>query len=481
MTGALSDDLTKRAWEATAQVVAAHLTMLRDVSILDEAAMAALLDTVETVNRSTPTARSLNAMLREFEQRVDAMSPPEVRGAHNVGRGSADTLSTVTRLVIREDLVSLAASSNDLRARLLSLTEANVVSLVAAHIDGQPAQPTTIAHLLGGVIGPLQRASDWLRIAFESVNQSPMGAAALASTGFEIDPARTADLLGFGRPVENAYDAVSASDHVVEALNAARMLVAPVSRILEELLQWIRSQPDAIQLGEEWQASDPSLPQFEYPEGLLALAKEASDVERMAASLSSAIARTPYGPVFGPDSDALLAASDAITTALGVLDRTAKLFSDGLRFNRAVLANRAGKGMITSSDLADFLMLEEQLPPSAAQAIATSATASAREEGREASGITPELIDSAALLIIGRELRVEFETISRYLAPRRFIERRALPGGPAPSAMRAYLEAARTKLDEDRRWQTEVAARVEEAKRPSPCEDPYPVLTDRSL
>jgi argininosuccinate lyase len=468
MTGRLSDDLIKRAWAATAHIFAAHLTMLRDVSILDEAALAALLDAVDSVAHSMPAARSLSPMLREFEQRVDTISPPEVRGAHHVGRGSADTLATATRLVIRADLISLAGSANNLRATLLDLAGANVFSLVAAFAEGQPAQPTTIAHLLSGVIDPLRRASDRLRIAFEAVNQSPMGAAALASTGFEIDPNQTSALLGFARPIDNSFDAVSALDHVVEALHVLSATVLPVSRILNELLQWIRSQPEAIQLGEGWLASDPSLLQFEYPEGLRSLGSEVSEVERKAASLSVAIATTPYGPVIGQAADSLLTASAVISSASVVLDRTAELFAEGLQFNRALLANRAGKGMITSSDLADFLMLEEQLPPSAAQAIATRAIASARKEGREASGITPELIDSAALMIIGRELQVEFETISRYLAPRRFIERRALPGGPAPSAMRAYIEEARNRLAEDVRWQEEVAARVGISNQPSP-------------
>jgi len=151
-------------------------------------------------------------------------------------------------------------------------------------------------------------------------------------------------------------------------------------------------------------------------------------------------------------------------SAKKTVDRVTSLLASDMHFNRAVLANRAGKGMTTSSDLADFLMLEEQLPPAAARAIANRTIALAREQGREASGITPELIDSAALLVIGRELRVEFETISRYLAPRRFIERRALPGGPAPMAMRAYLETAQARLEADRQWQVEASERIGEVR-----------------
>jgi argininosuccinate lyase len=471
MSGNLSEGLSHRAWHEIAHVLNAHLTMLCDVSILDEPALNVLLDVVESVRESEPPARSLQSMLVEFEQRVDSQSPAEVRGATHVGRASTDVLTTVTRMIIRADLVELAHSTNDLRGSVLELAGSQVVSLIAAYADGQPAQPTTIAHLLGGVIGPLERAARRLTMAYETVDQCPMGAASLASTGFEIDPSRTAELLGFARPMDNSYDAVAAVDHVFEALYVASVPVAATSRFLEELLQMHRSQPDSIQLDDDWTESDPALPQFKSPMGLVVLARDAFDVERIAAILCGAIGKTPYGPVIGPDADALLAASDVITRACSVLDRTADLLANGLQFNRAVMANRAGKGLITSSDLADFLMLEEQLPPAAAQAIANRTIGMARDEGREASGITPELIDSAALLILGRELRVEFETISRYLAPRRFIERRSLTGGPAPATMRAYLEQARNELEHDQRWQSEIAARltrIEGSLQPAP-------------
>jgi argininosuccinate lyase len=471
MSGNLSEGLSRRAWDSIAHVLSAHLTMLCDVSILDEPALNVLLGVVESVRESEPPARSLQSLLVEFEQRVDSQSPAEVRGATHVGRGSTDVLATTTRLIIRADLIELARSTNDLRGTVLELAGSHVVSLIAAYAGGQPAQPTTIAHLLGGVIGPLERACRRLTVAYEAVDQCPMGAASLSSTGFDIDPARTAELLGFARPMDNSYDAVAAVDHVFEALNAASITVAAISRFLEELLQIYRSQPDSIQLNDDWRQTDPALPQFKAPNRLQALAHDAFDVERVATSLHGAIGTTHYGPVIGPDADALLTASDVITSACSVLDRTTDLLANGLQFNRAVMANRAGKGLITSSDLADFLLLEEQLPPAAAQAIANRTIGMARDEGREASGITPELIDSAALLILGQELRVEFETISRYLAPRRFIERRVLPGGPAPVAMRAYLEQARTRLEEDQRWQSEIAARlarIEGSLEPAP-------------
>jgi argininosuccinate lyase len=123
--------------------------------------------------------------------------------------------------------------------------------------------------------------------------------------------------------------------------------------------------------------------------------------------------------------------------------------------NRAYLANRAGRDHTTSSDLADFLMLEEGLGPGSARNIALMTVRQAMSQGIEASGITPALIDSHALLVIGRELGVEAEAIGRALAPRRFLEKRTAPGGPAPDATRDYLDLERAMLLADDRWVTE--------------------------
>lgn len=465
MNQTMPSELKGRAWQAMAGVVGAHLIMLRDVEILDDSALETLLAAVENVRNSLPSDQSLQELVAEFDERVDSNVAQEVRGAALVGRGLADVLATVVRLIVREDLLTLAWSLNQARAAFLDLADAHVVSIIPAYAGGQPAQPTTFAHLLGGVISPLARVTKILVDVYHAVDQSPMSSVSLASTGLEIDPGRTAVLLGFARIMDNAFDAVSAVDHVAGALHTARGAVQPIARFLDELRVWERTQLDALQFDENHVRSDTSLPQFASAGSLQNLASEAENILRLASSAHGAVETFPYGPVFGPDHDTLLSASTVLSHATWFLEQCTDFVSNQLRINRAVLANRAGKGMITSSDLADFLMLEEQLPPFAARAIAHRTIAAAREQGREASGITPEFIDSAALLVLGRELRVEFEAISRYLAPRRFIERRGLAGGPAPATMRAYLEHARNELAQDQQWQADIAARVAESMR----------------
>ncbi len=131
-----------------------------------------------------------------------------------------------------------------------------------------------------------------------------------------------------------------------------------------------------------------------------------------------------------------------------------------MEINRAALAHRAGRAYTTSSDLADVLMLEEQIDPGAARSIAALAIARVMQEGVEISALTPEIIDAAALVVLGRELKIEFETISRYLAPRRFIERREATGAPSPASTRAWLAHERDTLAADRDWHVATVSRL---------------------
>ena len=106
---------------------------------------------------------------------------------------------------------------------------------------------------------------------------------------------------------------------------------------------------------------------------------------------------------------------------------------------------------VTAGDLADFLILEEGVSPAAAREIAALTASRAADDGLEASGINPGIIDGAALLVLGRELGVEIERLGAFLAPRRYIEKRTLLGGPSPVAVREYLAGERTQLESDRR------------------------------
>jgi argininosuccinate lyase len=224
---------------------------------------------------------------------------------------------------------------------------------------------------------------------------------------------------------------------------------------------WLRTEPQALRLADELLAPpDANLPHFRPPALLERLVADARHVENDATAIASMTRDIPYGPVGELADEAAETAGSALSRATATNESFAMVVSGPIEINRAWLARTAGQALVTAGDLADFFMAEEALDPSAAREIAALTTGRARQEGLEASGITPAMIDAAALLIIGRELGIEIERLGAYLAPRRFIEKRTVLGGPAAPAVREYLVLERNRLDADRRWLEEKRRRI---------------------
>lgn len=449
-------------WSAIARGITAHVVMLRDVAILDDESAAALLTAIDSVQRGDPPlVHGSLALVGAFDERFDSLTAAGTSGGGRIARARHDLAATAQRLVLRHRLLELADAQIAARGALIDLAESHIFTLMPVWSENAALQPTNFAHFLTGTIAPLGRAARRLHGSYEDLDRSPMGAAALAGPGLPVDRDETADLLGAEGAVESTFDALSATDHLVAVGHAASHAVTPLRRLLTELMLWLRTDPQALRLGEEVLASpDPNLPHFRPPSALERIVAEARTVEEAAVTIASAASEIPYGPV-GELSDRLAErAGDVLNRASGVSGAFSTMISGPIEINRAWLARNAGKALVTSGELGEFLMAEEGLDPVSARDIAALTARRAHEQGLEASAITPALIDAAALLIIGRELGIEIERLGAYLAPRRFIEKRQVRGGPAAPAVREYLGLERERLDADRRWLEDKRRRI---------------------
>jgi argininosuccinate lyase len=451
---AVDDAWQKAMWEAIGRGLAAHAVMLRDAEIVDDAIAAALLTAIDSAGRGQPAQVTGSlALVGAFDDRVDSLIAPGAVGAGRIARARHDLAVTAQRLVMRDRALTLVAAMDATRTALIDLAENHVFTLLPVWSGASPLQPTNLAHFLSGTIAPLSRAARRLHGAYDELDRSPLGAAALAGPGLQIDRDETADLLGSEGPVESTFDAVSAVDHLVAVGDAAAAAVTPVRRLVAELLEWLRTEPQAIRLADELLApTDANLPHYRPPATLAEIVTEARHVEYDAAKIARLASEIAYGPTGEMADGAADMATAALSRAATIHESFASLISGAIEFNRAWLARTAGRGLVTTGDLADLLMAEEGLDPVAARNIAALVANRASNEGLEASDITPAMIDAAALLVIGRELGIEIERLGGYLAPRRFIEKRTVLGGPAPSSIREYLALERGRLEEDRRW-----------------------------
>jgi argininosuccinate lyase len=451
---------SREFWRRIAQVVSAHVVMLSDVGLVDDGTRDTLLAAIDRVAGGDPPDATFATLVARFDDRLDAQTPAGISGAARVGRATADTVATALRLVLRDRLLDLGDALDAARRAALELASIHATTLMPAYVGGKPAQPTTFGHFLGGLIGPLGRAAANLPPVYADVNRSSLGAGTFTSTGMPIDRERAAELLGFDGLVVNTFDAVSSIDDVVASADVAAGIATAISRFLVEISTWLRTEPGSFRFVDAWTADTPEMPQLLLPVRLDALLAHTREVTLEAHAVRHASSDLAYGPIAWTADIVWNHLDAAFTACLNVLSETTTLLAADLDVNRAHLANRAGRNHTTSSDLADFLMIEEQLDPDTAFAIASRTIARVIADGIEVSGITPEIIDSVALLTIGRELKVEFESISRYLAPRRFLERRTATGAPSPAATRAYLDQELLRLGTDLRWRTGARERL---------------------
>jgi argininosuccinate lyase len=448
-------------------LVTAHVAMLGKQGLIDDAAVQVISGVVDRIGAGAFEQDDPRSLLLELDAKVDAQSPPGFAGASQVGRGVNELVAAYVRVVLRTRLLALSTQLGQAREDLIDLAVQHVVTIMPAYQQGLAAQPTTLAHLLGAILGPLDRAQETLQQAYERVNQSPLGAGALVSTGLPIDREETAANAGFDGVIENTFDAVAAVDHLAAVSETLRAVARPIGRFMNETAMLYRTDPSSLVLHDASPQVRSELPQHTVIAAFGELARLMTELDAVLDALDRWIDRAPLEPL--AELGQTLERFDlAFATEGTLIDRFLNFLNREIAFNRAYLANRANRNHATIGELADYLMLEEQIPPAQAREMAARVMALLRDEGVETSGITSAMVDSAGMLVLGREVGVEFETISRYLAPRRFIERRAGLGGPAPMATREWLTREKQRLASDRAWVTErqnALAEVESAMK----------------
>jgi argininosuccinate lyase len=143
-----------------------------------------------------------------MEAKIGEEIGTELAGKIHIGRSRNDMGVAMYRLVLRGHLLQLIKNSYQLSEALLEQAERHTETYITAYTHTQPAQPITFGHYLLAIYDVIQRDIKRLWSAFQTVNQSPLGAAALAATGFPISRERTCELLGFDRVIENTYDSI---------------------------------------------------------------------------------------------------------------------------------------------------------------------------------------------------------------------------------------------------------------------------------
>lgn len=206
------------SFDRLSQINKASIVMLSETGIVPKPMAARIARGIRTVmaDEATPNAKRSGDYL-VFEEALVKAAGEDASRLHT-GRSRQDIGTTSSRMEIREALLANCKASLDAREKLLDLASKHLGTVIPSYTHGLQAQPITLAHYLLAFASALDRDAERYESFWGRLNRSPLGAAALATSGFPLDRNRLAALLGFDGPVENSFDAnsISPADTMVE-------------------------------------------------------------------------------------------------------------------------------------------------------------------------------------------------------------------------------------------------------------------------
>ena len=433
----------------------AHVVMLARQNIITQANAHSLLSAIKQVEEagleSLPYRPGVEDLFFLVEGRLIDLCGPEYGGNLQLARSRNDLGHALARLALRPELLALYRRLLDLRATLLDLARRHVHTVMPGYTHTQPAQPTTFAHYLAGVLSFLERDAERLRRAYSTNNQSPLGAAAFTGTGFDIDRQLSASLLGYYGVMASSQDSIGASDHQTDIAAALTSLAVNLSRVTSDLLFRATRESGAIRIDDSFIQISSIMPQKRNPVVLEHLRARLSRLLGLAHTVVTQCHNIPYGDTQDIEDEIEPTLFAAIDTADNILQLYEAVFAT-LQLDTHHLLQEAAKGFTTVTELADVLVREFGLPFRTAHEIVSALVRRAIAAGLDTADITPDLLAEVSQEILGQALHLDADLLARTLDPVAFVETRTLPGGAAASATTALLQSQSQRLSEDQDW-----------------------------
>ena len=422
----------------------AHCSMLMARGILSRKDGKAILAGLDAILREIEAGRfRFDPRLEDIHMHVEARLRDligEAAGRLHTARSRNDQVATDFRLWVRDAVDRLDAGLVDLQRALVDQAERHAATVMPGFTHLQVAQPVTFGHHLLAYVEMIARDRDRLAAARRRMNQSPLGAAALAGTSFPIDRNMTARALGFAAPMANSLDAVSDRDFALDYLAAAAVCATHLSRFAEEIVIWSAPQFGFVKLSDAFTTGSSIMPQKRNPDAAELVRAKSGRILGALTALMVVMKGLPlaYGKDMQEDKEPTFDAADAIELCVAA---TAGMVRD-LKPDVARLRAAAAGGFSTATDLADWLVQKLGLPFREAHHVTGRIVRLAEQKGCGLEALT--LKD-----LRGIEPRIRRE-VFRVLGVDNSVNSRRSLGGTAPARVRAEARRWRRRLTKAR-------------------------------
>lgn len=285
----------------------AHVVMLTEQSILDKKEAGHILKAVEKVAKIDCRKLEYDPQFEDLffmmEHRISSEIGPELAGNIHIARSRNDMGVAMYRLVLRNHILNLIQSSQLLADALLEQIHKHAETIMTAYTHTQPAQPTTLGHYLTAIFDVLIRDLKRLWSAYDTVNRSPLGAAALSTTGFPINRKRVCELLGFHDLVENSYDSIAGADYLLESATSVLTMMVNCGRWIQDFLQLATREFGLVRVADPYVQISSIMPQKRNPVSIEHSRSLASSSAGEATAAIQMIHNTPFGDIVDTEDD----------------------------------------------------------------------------------------------------------------------------------------------------------------------------------
>jgi len=430
----------KALWRQDIAGSRAHVHMLAAQGILSGEDATTIDDGLQAIaaeyeRDGVPENWDLEDIHMTVESRLTELIGP-VAGRLHTARSRNDQVATDFKLWVREAFAEIDAGLAAVQAALVTRAEQHAADIMPGFTHLQAAQPVTLGHHLMAYYEMLRRDRMRFAAAADRLDECPLGAAALAGTGFDLDREATAKALGFARPTANSLDTVSDRDFAMDYLHAASIASIHLSRLAEEIIIWASQPFGFIRLPDSLSTGSSIMPQKKNPDAAELVRGHAGRIIGAATALSITMKGLPlaYAKDMQDDKPPVFEAHGLLVLSLASMEGMIA----GAEFATDRMLALASSGHATATDLADWLVREAGVPFREAHHITGAAVARADEKGCALAELSEE--DLAAI-----DSRVTPQALTHLSLEGSVASRRSY-GGTAPDRVREQVASAKRAL-----------------------------------
>ncbi|MGM4990196.1 argininosuccinate lyase [Tardiphaga sp. 841_E9_N1_2] len=441
----VSIDVDRHLYAQDITASKAHAAMLARQGIItakDAKNIAGGLDTIlsEITKGAFTFKRALEDIHMNVESRLGELIGP-ASGRLHTARSRNDQVATDFRLFVRDTIDEIDAAFASLQGALVDRALEHAGTVMPGFTHLQTAQPVTFGHHLLAYVEMVSRDRGRFADARKRLNESPLGAAALAGTSFPIDRHTTAKALGFDRPMANSLDAVSDRDFVLETLSAASIAAVHLSRFAEEIVIWTSPLVGLVRLSDKFTTGSSIMPQKRNPDAAELVRAKTGRVIGSLTGLLIVMKGLPlaYQKDMQEDKAGAMEAYSALSLAIRAI---AGMVRD-LVPNEERMKLAAGEGYATATDLADWLVRTLKMPFREAHHVTGRIVGIATKKG-----VALHELDLKEMQAVEPKITAE---VMKVLSVESSVKSRVSYGGTAPKNVTSQAKAWLKRLEKERK------------------------------